>query len=123
MGIFNTLFGRKQKSELNEAKDFFEYPKEAIPLEKAFCSDRMCPCPDTEIRRGSGYLFISKAAVDFLKSAKEDPKLLNTFGAPVPIIVCKQAATLRKLNLTVAKADAEEWWETGKIPLRCTPLK
>jgi len=123
MGRFKDLFDfeKKRKTDENEDIDFFDYPKEAIPTEEGYCSDGQCPCPDTAIPRGSGFLFISKAAVDFLKAAKEDPNLLNRFGAPVPILVCKQAVTLRGLNPTVARADAEEWWNTGKVPLRATP--
>ena len=39
-----------------------------------------------------------------------------------PILVCISGAKRRKLDLTVAAADARRWWKTGKVPLRPTPM-
>jgi transcription initiation factor TFIIIB Brf1 subunit/transcription initiation factor TFIIB len=102
---------------------FFQYPTEAIPDIEANCSDPKCPCADTLIPKGAGWLFISEDAVDFLKEAKENPALLNTFGAPVPIIICERAATKRHLDLEIAATDAKRWWQSGKVPLRPTPTR
>jgi len=40
----------------------------------------------------------------------------------IPILACKQGATLRGIDLEVAAADAKYWWKTGLVPLRPTPL-
>lgn len=111
-----------QQPAISDAEDgFFQYPMDLIPKQAGYCSDPQCPCPETEIPRGSGWLFISNDAVTFLKAAKKDPSLLNSPGNPVPILICKKAATLRSLDLVVSAADAKRWWETGKVPLRATP--
>jgi hypothetical protein len=39
-----------------------------------------------------------------------------------PILVCERGAKLRNLDLEVAAADAKYWWETGRVPLRATPI-
>ncbi len=41
---------------------------------------------------------------------------------PMPILVCEQGAKLRGIDLKVAADDAKRWWETGKAPLRPTPM-
>jgi len=43
------------------------------------------------------------------------------FG-PMPILVCEQGARLRGIDMKVAADDAKRWWETGKVPLRPTPM-
>src|SRR5205085_9119964 len=40
-----------------------------------------------------------------------------------PVLMCEQGARLRNLDLGVAAADAKQWWETGQVPLRATPIK
>ena len=44
-----------------------------------------------------------------------------TIKIPGAILMCKKGAELRGLNLKVARADAEHWWNTGLAPLRPTP--
>ncbi len=39
-----------------------------------------------------------------------------------PIFVCEQGAKRRDLDLEIAGADAKHWWNTGKVPLRATPI-
>ena len=101
------------------ADGFYQYDFRNIPRTVGLCSDRQCPCPETRIPRGSGYLYISEVAVAAMMLAKSG-------GGPIiiagPILVCRQAAELRGLDLVVAAADARRWWEKGKVPLRPTPL-
>ncbi len=40
----------------------------------------------------------------------------------MPILICKQASELRRIDQDIAAADAKQWWETGRVPLRPTPL-
>ncbi|MEI8350035.1 MAG: hypothetical protein WCI77_07765 [Candidatus Omnitrophota bacterium] len=121
---------------------YFEVPR---PAGNGLCSDKNCPCSETVILRGSGYLYISQELVDFRQDclsyeqlqakleamAKSDP--LNNHGSSgfvrflppgttSPIMMCKQGATLRGLDLGVAAADAKYWWKTGLVPLRVTPI-
>lgn len=39
-----------------------------------------------------------------------------------PTLMCEQGARKRGLDLEAAAADARSWWETGRVPLRVTPL-
>ncbi|MFA5337435.1 MAG: hypothetical protein WC330_03780 [Candidatus Omnitrophota bacterium] len=121
--------------------DYFEVPR---PPKEGFCSDKNCPCHDTVIPPGEGYLYISQKLIDFRRDcftyaqlqlklkqmAESDP--LNKLGAgsfvrflpqgtTSPIMMCKQAAILRGLDLEVAQADAKYWWKTGLVPFRETP--
>jgi hypothetical protein len=41
----------------------------------------------------------------------------------VPILLCKEAARRRDLDLEVAAQDAAHWWETGSVALRATPRR
>jgi tetratricopeptide (TPR) repeat protein len=102
-------------------EEFYQYQKEAIPQHGGLCSDRNCPCPETPIPRGSGYLYISPEAVEFMKLRKKGQADNFVYG-PMPVLSCEQGAKLRDLDLEVAAADAKRWWETGKVPLRPTPL-
>lgn len=122
---------------------YFEAP---VRLGDGLCSDNDCPCVNVTIPRGSGYLYISKAAVEFRRDAKsvEEAKkkiehqmsanpvvqMAQRFGAasvtiklPGAVLVCKQGAELRKLDLEIAEADAKYWWKTGLSPLRATPSR
>lgn len=109
-----------------------------VPSGDGVCSDNNCPCLDTVIPRGTGYLYVDQALVDFrrkypsMKSAREalqqkqeDMRVSGTVFAGFyrlgPILVCEQGAKLRNLDLKVAATDAKHWWETGKVPLRATP--
>lgn len=122
--------------------DYFEVPR---PSKEGFCSDKNCPCHDTVILPGEGYLYISQKLIDFRRDcftyaklqlklkqmAESDP--LNKLGAgsfvrflpqgtTSPIMMCKQAAMLRSLDLEVARTDAKYWWKTGLVPFKVTPL-
>jgi HEAT repeat protein len=107
------------------------------PEGDAVCSDNMCPCQEEVIPRGSGYLYISQEAADFrsdartLQEAQKKMKHLKqqmggavffSVGAITPILMCRQAAELRGLDLAVAAQDARYWWGTGRVPLRKTSL-
>jgi len=121
----------------DEAAEYFECD---VPAGDGRCSDDSCPCPEVVIPRGTGYLYIDQDLVKFrrqyptVKSAVEAMKRLQDqmrasgvgltgFYRLGPILVCEQGAKLRKLDLEVAAADAKYWWETGKVPLRATPLR
>jgi hypothetical protein len=122
--------------------EYFEAPHPLGPERDGYCSDNACPCgyPGTRIARGTGYLYISEAAVDFrrdartplevkakiahltLQMAKMGTVLVLDMRATSSILICEQGARLRGLDLEVAAADARYWWETGLVPLRPTPV-
>lgn len=103
--------------------DFYQYEMNHLPKGDGRCSDRQCPCPETLIPRGTGYLYISPEAVGFMKSQKNGlgGGGFMVFGS-MPVLTCKQGAELRGLDMKVAAEDAKRWWETGKVPLRPTPI-
>ncbi len=118
--------------------EYMEVP-ETHPGEDGICSDLNCPCgvPGVKIPRGTGYIYISQAVVDFRQDArsaaeaakkiarlKAQPNGLLLFDQNVvaPTLICEQGARKRGLDLAVASADAKYWWETGLVPLRETPL-
>jgi hypothetical protein len=96
------------------------------------------------IRHGQGYLYVDAETVSFRRkyprledarrAAKQEFELrareLNAVGIGVVgfyrrlggVLVCEQGARLRKLDLSVAAADAAHWWRTGQIMLRPTPM-
>lgn len=147
MGFLRRLFGRGKKepqqrrSRQRIGPGYFEVPR---PSGDGLCSDRECPCgiPGEVIPRGTGYLYISQEVVDFRRDApgiddvqakarQMERRLEQQFGPSAvviasgmatPILVCEKGARKRKLNLEAAAADATEWWETGLVPLRATPL-
>ncbi len=111
----------------------FEVP---CTIDSAVCSDWECPCPETAIPRGEGYLYVSPEVVEFRRDARTASELekkvdrmrerLGGFvvigpGVAAPIIVCEQGARLRHLDLGAARQDMEHWWNTGMVPLRPTP--
>ena len=132
MKIFDRLFRKKREQ-------YFETPR---PTEDYWnCSDDDCPCSEVEIRRGSGYVYISQEVVDFrrdcckledaerkIQRIRQEMHILGVTPSVSfrrsfnPDLICGQAARLRGLDLGVAAADAEYWWKTGKLPLRATPL-
>lgn len=139
MNFFRNLFGKKQPAQGTAATPaqpyrkppqpatgelrYYQYSMAAIPDPVGFCSDRECPCSDTEIPKGAGYLYISQAAVDHMRDKMDGT--LDGFGlvmGPMPVLVCEQGAQLRGLDLHVAGDDAKMWWKTGRVPLRPTPL-
>jgi len=102
------------------------------------CSESACPCGNAVIPRGKGFLFISRKVVDFRKDCPTPRNLLyklnklqadagcfETVGvdhdAIYPRLLCEQAAIRHQLNLEVAAQDAQNWWNTGEVPLRSTP--
>lgn len=106
----------------------------AAPPGDGCCSDNACPCPEVEIPRGQGYLFISQELVAFRRQypgeeeagAAMEARLRGAgfsggFYSISPVLVCEQGAKLRNLDLKVAAADAAHWWATGKVALRATP--
>jgi hypothetical protein len=118
-------------------KPFFECP--IHPLDFGLCSCDNCPCYTigTSIKRGEGFLFISKDVVDFRRDClsrrqfmaklKDSRNRLPNDTIPeetgLPILVCEQGARLLKLDLAVAHQDAKRWWENGTVPLRPTPTE
>jgi hypothetical protein len=99
------------------------------------CSDNACPCPEVEIPRGKGYLFIGQDLVDFRRKypgeeqagAATESRMRGAgfsggFYSISPVLVCEQGAKLRNLDLKVAADDAAHWWAKGKVPLRATPI-
>ena len=105
----------------------------------ATCSDNECPCsPSVEFAPGQGYLYVSQEAAEFRRDARtlsdaqaKIERIANSSIAflmmePVTwtgLMICKQAAVLRHVDLNVASADAREWWQTGRMPLRPSSRK
>ncbi len=118
-----------------------EYFEAEPPWGDGRCSDSNCPCSETIIPRGTGYLYISQDLVDFRRQAPTlvqaqlmlmmmQQRMSERMGGAVvilgpgvttPILMCEMGARLKGINLRVAAADAEHWWKTGLVPLRATP--
>lgn len=115
-----------------------------VPSGIGLCSDNDCPCSETVIPRGTGYIYISKEVVEFRRDCptiaqaqekidriRRDAAALTGGGSVVliapgvaaPILVCEEGAKLRQLDMDVAAADARQWWATGRVPLRPTPIR
>ena len=118
-----------------DIKSYFECSR---PTGDGTCSDNECPCglPGTTLQRGSGYLYISKEVVDFRRDARTEAEatakiasieqqsgivITNPNSLASAILICKQAALKRGIDLEIASRDASHWWETGEVPLRPTP--
>lgn len=103
------------------------------------CSDRACPCEDTVIPRGEGYLIVTPNVVQWRfdcptlveqqqKAARVTKHMNETLPLPmirempVPILACERAARARGARLDVAHADAAHWWSTNQVPFRVTPM-
>ena len=92
---------------------YFEMPRSKYGV--GLCSDDECPCNETEISFGTGYVFVSQEVVNFRKDCqsfdefKEKVKITEKFvsqlfgGADIrvgilgirsvsPILICKDAA-------------------------------
>lgn len=130
-----------KSSTVARAQGPVKYFEAGVPSGDAVCSDGNCPCPETPIPRGMGYIYVSPDVVEFrrdaLTSREASEKLqriqeegeartggfliIDPQGWAVPILVCEQGARLRRLDLEVAAADARHWWKTGLVPLRPTP--
>lgn len=103
-----------------------------------FCADDDCACGRGKISWGSGFLYVSPEIAVFRRifrsqrSAEQEMhrRVLEKYGRPVsyhckigPQLFCKRAARKLNLDLDLASMDAKHWWETGKAPLRATPLE
>lgn len=114
---------------------YFETP---APRGGGLCSDPECPCDEVSIARGEGYLLVTPECVDFRRDAltmaqaeakidrigrERNQMIMLGPGIASPILMCEQGARKRGLDLKAAAADAKHWWETGKAPLRVTPLE
>ncbi len=99
-----------------------------------YCSDNDCPCTVTQIQPGTGYLYISPEVVEFRRDALTQAEVKKKLAPMIeqgesisimqhePILICKQGARKRKLDMEVAAEDAKQWWENHTAPLRPTPL-
>jgi hypothetical protein len=100
------------------------------------CSDDECPCDNTVIRVGQGYIYISKDCCDFRWDCRTDKELdakvermtkqtgqyvIFGNGVAAPVLVCEVGAKKRQLDLRIAAQDAKHWWATGQVPFRPTP--
>jgi WD40 repeat protein len=114
--------------------NYFQEPAPSSGL----CSYPPCPCDETSIPKGSGYLYITKECVDFRQDAlsldavsakleelqrRSDSMIILGPGVASPILVCEEGAKKLELDLDIAGADARHWWATGQVPLRETPIK
>lgn len=115
------------------------YAEVPRPAGNGSCSDNDCPCgfPGESIPPGAGYLWITDTFVDFRKdcpslsqAAAKLERMEKELGAVIvqsraggfnPVLICERGAKARGLDLSIARADAKEWWATGKVPLRPTP--
>lgn len=150
-GVFETEKSRKyqrsfseivsikptQTSTIDKVVEYFYQPITS----PAFCSDNQCPCNETPIKKGKGFLYVSKEAVEFRRDARSEKELkakaakyIESLGGGdrtavvldhmmyKAALICETAAKQRGLNLKVAAADASYAWEKSKAPLRATPL-
>ena len=76
--------------------DFFDYPNQSYDKTKALCLDNNCPCPETEYKQGTGYLYVPDQGY--------------------PIFVCEEGAKLRGIDLTDAAIYAKLWWAAEIAP-------
>lgn len=143
MGLFDRFKSKPQSTSMPQSarktvgvsESYFEVE---CPPGDGLCSDNECPCghPGEKIPRGRGYLFISHDNVKFHQDARsvaEAKKKMNSKRPDFsgyssartisinPILMCRQGALKRGLDMEVAAADAKYWWETGLVPLRPTP--
>jgi WD domain, G-beta repeat len=117
-----------------EIMNYFQQPAPS----SGRCSYPHCPCDETLIPKGKGYLYITNECVVFRQDAlsldaayakleaagrRSGSMIMLSAGIASPILVCEKGARLLELDLEIAAADARHWWETGQVPLRQTPLK
>lgn len=101
--FFDKLFGKNKND--NSQMEYW-YLGGAYQGDKALCSDNQCPCPQVSIPRDQGYIYVVQY-----------PN--GNFAAN---LTCDEGAKLRKLNLAIARKDAQHWWNTGMVPKRATPI-
>jgi len=93
-----------------------EYFSFAIPSGTATCGDGECSCSKEPIPTGAGYLYVSNLAV---REHRDNGGKIKT----APMLLCREAAKRRDLDLEVAAQDAAHWWATGSVALRATPRR
>ena len=93
-----------------------EYFSFASPSGTTACADAECSCPKEPLAAGSGYLYVSNQVV---RQRRQEPAA----SSAVPILLCREAARRRDLDLQVAAEDAAHWWETGAVALRASPRR
>lgn len=125
-----------QTSTIDKVVEYFYQPITS----PAFCSDNQCPCNETSIKKGKGFLYVSKEAVEFRRDARSEKELkakaakyIESLGGGdrtavvldhmmyKAALICETAAKQRGLNLKVAAADAKYAWKYSQAPLRATP--
>ena len=89
----------------------------ASPSGTATCEDEECSCSKEPLEPGSGYLYINNQVVLQRKNGTASE------AAAAPMLLCREAARRRDLDLEVAAQDAAHWWETGSVVLRASPRR
>ena len=103
---------------------------------QAACSDNQCPCPNTTMPPAKGYLWIKPEVADTRKNCLSLSALQSHMSSTstsvmnideiriryLPLVICKEAAIRRKLDLVAAASDYSSWVKTGKVPCRATPI-
>jgi hypothetical protein len=113
-----------------------EYFEDQKATHAGLCSDPQCPCDETVIPVGQGYLYVPQSCCDFRWDCRSQQALrakgermaaqsgqfvMMGHGMAGPILVCETGARKRNLDLAVAAADARHWWATAQVPFRPTP--
>jgi hypothetical protein len=113
-----------------------EYFEDQKATHDGLCSDPQCPCEETLIPVGQGYLYIPEDCCNFRldcptlaqlsdkaerMARKSGQFIIFGHGMAGPILVCEVGAKKRNLDLAVAARDARHWWATGQVPFRPTP--
>ena len=137
---------RQQAVPQSSAPTYFEL---RLPEGDGVCSDNYCPCgfPGARIPRGSGYVLISEAIVNWrrkfptlaewdraqiiiqgMQADAADKEFMETLevvpaSGLQPIMCCQQSPLLEIVDRQVAAADAQAMWKSARLPLRATPLK
>lgn len=113
-----------------------QYFDVSAPRHSALCSDDACPCDNTSIPVGGGYLLIPRDCCEFRSDCPTEAQaeakidrigrqrgqfIILGPGIAAPVLCCEVAARRRDLDMGIAAADAKHWWATGKVPYRPTP--
>ena len=137
--VLRLLVGTSPMAEGVEAP--VRYFEVAVPCWAAVCPDNNWPWPETPILQGAGHIYISLDLVEFWRDAlagreaTEKPRRIWAEGdararryvitdprqIAVPAFICERGARPRHLDLEVVAAEARQWWETGRMPLRPMP--
>jgi hypothetical protein len=99
---------------MESAVEYFSFPK---PAEPAVCADVECPCPKEPLQNGSGYLYVSPQVITERRRNPESDIQI------APLLLCREAARKRDLDLKVAAEDASHWWNTGSVAMRASPRR